>query len=88
MKIDYCCLVPLVHESKNIFQEQERNVSEVSANLREADNHVQKLKEDIRLRDEELSDLREMNYNLRRLQEQFPILEAQVRQFNNDNFIF
>ena len=76
-----------------IFQEQERNaqmqmsglqsdVGKLRADLTEADQHVEKLKEDIHLRENELSALREQTFNLQKLDEQFPILQAQVRQFN------
>ena len=52
----------------------------LNTQLREEDDHVQKLKEDVRIREEELSELRERNFHLHRLQDQFPILEAQVSQ--------
>ena len=75
----------LVQERNNcIFQEQDRaartQIDNLTNQLREEDDHVQKLKEDIRIREEELSELREKNFHLHRLQEQFPILEAQVSQ--------
>ena len=75
----------LVQERNNcIFQEQERaaqtQIDNLSGQLRDEDNHVQKLKEDIRIKEEELSELRERNFHLHKLQEQFPILEAQVSQ--------
>ena len=53
----------------------------LNTQLREEDDHVQKLKEDIHIREEELSELRERSFHLHRLQDQFPILEAQVSQW-------
>ena len=75
----------LVQEINNcIFQEQERaaktEIDNLTGQLREEDDHVQKLKEDIRIREEELGELRERNFHLHKLQEQFPILEHQVSQ--------
>ena len=57
------------------------HVGELTAHLKEADCFGEKLKEDIRIREDELSDLREKTFCMRKLEEQFPILEAQVRQY-------
>ena len=55
------------------------HVGELAAHLKEGDGLREKLKEDVLIKEEELSDLREKTFHLRKLEDQFPILEAQVR---------
>ena len=84
---DVGCFSSFLVQKRNncIFQEQERaaqtQIDNLTGQLREEDDHVQKLKEDIRIKEEELSDLKERSFHLHKLQEQFPILEHQVSQW-------
>ena len=61
-------------------------MGKVKADLEQADNHRAKLKEDVKLRDEEIDELKQNVYdlgiekkNLEDRQEQLALLETQVR---------
>lgn len=70
--------------NKEQVRAAQTQIDNLTGQLREEDDHVQKLKEDIRIREEELGELRERNFHLHKLQEQFPILEHQLSVYSAD----